>query len=42
MIMNMDFVGNDVKIDMSQVKNKINWFDKYLINNNNDLFMVLY
>lgn len=40
MITNMDSAGNDVKKDMSQVKNKTNWLDKHLINNNNNVFMV--
>lgn len=42
MITNMDSAGNDVKKDMSQVKNKTNWLDKHLINNNNNVFMVPY
>lgn len=36
------FTGNDVKKDMSQVKNKTNWLDKHLINNNINVFMVPY
>lgn len=31
MITNMDSAGNDVKKDMSQVKNKTNWLNKLLI-----------
>lgn len=42
MITNMDSAGNDVKKDMSQVKNKTNWLNKLLINNNDNVFMVTY
>lgn len=42
MITDMVSTGNDVKKDISQVKNKTNWLKKLLINNNNNVFMVPY
>lgn len=42
MITDMVSTGNDVKKDMSQVKNKTNLLNKLLINNSNNVFVVPY